>query len=57
MTRSFPKGLRYITDRERAVDQQVPVASLLQIEFLLNRLPKQLSGGQNAGGSRTCDRT
>ena len=47
MTRSLPKGLRYITARERAVDQQVrTVASMLQIEFLLNRLPKQLSGGQ-----------
>lgn len=47
MTRSLPKGLRYVTDRERAVDQRVrTVAALLQIEALLNRLPKQLSGGQ-----------
>ena len=47
MTRSLPKGLRYISDRERAVDQQVRnVAALLQIEALLKRLPKQLSGGQ-----------
>jgi len=47
MTRSLPKGLRYITERERAVDQRVrQVAALLQIEALLNRLPKQLSGGQ-----------
>jgi len=47
MTRSLPKGLRYITERERAVDQQVrQVAALLQIEPLLKRLPKQLSGGQ-----------
>jgi multiple sugar transport system ATP-binding protein len=46
-TRKLPKGLRYLTDRERSVDQQVRnVAQLLQIETLLNRLPKQLSGGQ-----------
>ncbi|MEH1932802.1 MAG: ABC transporter ATP-binding protein [Nostoc sp.] len=46
-TRKLPKGLRYISDRERAVDEQVrSVAQLLQIETLLNRLPKQLSGGQ-----------
>lgn len=47
MTRSLPKGLRYVTERERGVDQQVrQVAALLQIEPLLKRLPKQLSGGQ-----------
>jgi len=47
MTRSLPKGLRYMTEREKAVDVQVRhVAQLLQIEALLNRLPKQLSGGQ-----------
>jgi multiple sugar transport system ATP-binding protein len=47
MTRSLPKGMRYISDKERAVDAQVrKVAQLLQIEPLLNRLPKQLSGGQ-----------
>lgn len=47
VTRKLPKGLRYISDKERAVDQQVrSVAQLLQIETLLNRLPKQLSGGQ-----------
>ncbi len=47
MTRSLPKGLRYISDQERAVDVGVRyVAQLLQIEALLNRLPKQLSGGQ-----------
>ncbi len=47
MTRSLPKGLRYVNERERSVDQQVcHVAALLQIEALLNRLPKQLSGGQ-----------
>jgi multiple sugar transport system ATP-binding protein len=47
VTRNLPKGLRYISHRERAVNQQVKyVAQLLQIEGLLNRLPKQLSGGQ-----------
>ncbi len=47
VTRSLPKGLRYMTERERAVDQRVrSVAALLQIESLLRRLPKQLSGGQ-----------
>lgn len=47
MTRSLPKGLRYLNERERAVEQRVlNVAALLQIEALLNRLPKQLSGGQ-----------
>jgi multiple sugar transport system ATP-binding protein len=46
-TRKLPKGLRYISDKERAVDEQVrSVAQLLQIETLLKRLPKQLSGGQ-----------
>jgi multiple sugar transport system ATP-binding protein len=47
MTRVLPKGLHYISDRERAVDERVRyVAQLLQMEGLLNRLPKQLSGGQ-----------
>ena len=47
ITRSLPKGLRYISDKEREVDRRVRnVAQLLQIEALLNRLPKQLSGGQ-----------
>lgn len=47
MTRSLPKGLRYMSDRERTIDRRVRnVASLLQIESLLKRLPKQLSGGQ-----------
>ncbi|MBW4613282.1 MAG: ABC transporter ATP-binding protein [Desmonostoc vinosum HA7617-LM4] len=47
MTRSLPKGLRYISQKERAVDERVrTVAQLLQIEALLRRLPKQLSGGQ-----------
>jgi multiple sugar transport system ATP-binding protein len=46
-TKKLPKGLRYISEKEREVDQQVRgVAELLQIEMLLNRLPKQLSGGQ-----------
>lgn len=46
-TRSLPKGLRYWSAQERAVDEQVrTVAQMLQIEALLNRLPKQLSGGQ-----------
>ncbi|HAG84226.1 MAG TPA: sugar ABC transporter ATP-binding protein, partial [Cyanobacteria bacterium UBA12227] len=47
MTRSLPKKLRYRSEKEKAVDEQVRyVAKLLQIEPLLNRLPKQLSGGQ-----------
>ncbi len=46
-TRKLPQGLRYQSDRERAVDQRVrTVAQMLQIESLLYRLPKQLSGGQ-----------
>jgi len=47
ITRNLPKGLRYLSEREKAVGERVmKVAQLLQIEFLLNRLPKQLSGGQ-----------
>ncbi|MBK1986683.1 ABC transporter ATP-binding protein [Sphaerospermopsis aphanizomenoides BCCUSP55] len=47
VTRKLPKGLRYLSEQERIVDQRVRnVAQLLQIETLLNRLPKQLSGGQ-----------
>jgi multiple sugar transport system ATP-binding protein len=46
-SRKLPKGLRYVSRRERSIDQQVrQVAQILQIEALLNRLPKQLSGGQ-----------
>ena len=46
-TRKLPKGLRFRSARERAIDQQVrSVAQILQIEPLLHRLPKQLSGGQ-----------
>jgi multiple sugar transport system ATP-binding protein len=47
ITRNLPKGLRYFSEREKAVGERVlKVAQLLQIESLLNRLPKQLSGGQ-----------
>lgn len=47
VTKSFPKGFRYLSQREKVVDRQVKVvAKLLQIESLLSRLPKQLSGGQ-----------
>jgi multiple sugar transport system ATP-binding protein len=47
MTRSLPKGLRYRSEKEQAVDEQVRrVSKLLQIEPLLHRLPKHLSGGQ-----------
>ena len=46
-TRKLPPGLRYLSEREKAVGERVlKVAQLLQIEALLNRLPKQLSGGQ-----------
>jgi multiple sugar transport system ATP-binding protein len=46
-SRKLPKGLRYISDREKTVYERVHnVSQLLQIEPLLNRLPKQLSGGQ-----------
>ncbi|NQE33788.1 ATP-binding cassette domain-containing protein [Microcoleus asticus] len=46
-TRKLPPGLRYLSEREKAVGERVlKVAELLQIESLLNRLPKQLSGGQ-----------
>jgi multiple sugar transport system ATP-binding protein len=47
LTRSLPKGLRYTSAKEQAVDERVrTVAQMLQIESFLNRLPKQLSGGQ-----------
>ena len=46
-TRKLPKGLRYVSDKEQAVNERViNVAKLLQIEELLNRYPKELSGGQ-----------
>ncbi|MBE9004232.1 ABC transporter ATP-binding protein [Fortiea sp. LEGE XX443] len=47
VTRKLPKGLRYVSQKEKLIEEQVrSVAQLLQIEPLLNRLPKQLSGGQ-----------
>lgn len=46
-TRKLPKKLRYLSQKEKVVAQQVRrVAELLQIESLLGRLPRQLSGGQ-----------
>ena len=46
-TRRLPKGLRYISPTEKAIDERVrAVARMLQIEPLLARLPRQLSGGQ-----------
>ena len=47
ITRGFPRGLRYVSAREKVIAQKVhQVAQMLQIEGLLNRFPKQLSGGQ-----------
>jgi multiple sugar transport system ATP-binding protein len=47
LTRPLPKAFRYLSDKERAVQQRVlTVAEMLQIDPLLDRLPKQLSGGQ-----------
>ncbi|MEY3867383.1 MAG: hypothetical protein RLZZ338_1274 [Cyanobacteriota bacterium] len=47
ITRKLPKGLRYLSEKEKLVDERVrQVAKLLQIESFLFRLPKQLSGGQ-----------
>lgn len=47
MTRALPANFRYLSDREKAVqDRVLTVAKLLQIDSLLERLPKQLSGGQ-----------
>jgi multiple sugar transport system ATP-binding protein len=47
ISRGFPRGLQYITPREKAIAQKVlQVAQMLQIEGLLNRFPKELSGGQ-----------
>jgi multiple sugar transport system ATP-binding protein len=46
-SRSLPKPLRYVSDRERDIQIQVAkIAQILQIDHLLDRLPKQLSGGQ-----------
>ncbi|MEB3219296.1 MAG: ABC transporter ATP-binding protein [Nostocales cyanobacterium 94392] len=47
VTRKLPKGLRYISDHENSVNEKLThVAQLLQIEELLNRYPKELSGGE-----------
>ena len=47
VTRSLPRSLRYVSDKEKSVRDRVRyVASLLEIEPLLSRLPKELSGGQ-----------
>jgi multiple sugar transport system ATP-binding protein len=47
LTRNFPRKFRYLTAKEKKIDERVRrVAQLLQIEVLLDRLPKQLSGGQ-----------
>jgi len=47
LTQKLPKGLRYQTQTEKIIEQQVlKVAQLLQINTMLHRLPKQLSGGQ-----------
>ncbi|EFA72738.1 sugar ABC transporter ATP-binding protein [Cylindrospermopsis raciborskii CENA303] len=47
LTQKLPKGLRYQTQTEKIIEQQVlKVAQLLQIDTMLHRLPKQLSGGQ-----------
>ena len=50
ISRGFPRGLRYISAREKLIAKKVhQVAEMLQIEGLLNRFPKQLSGGQSSG--------
>ncbi len=47
LTRKLPKGLRYRSEQEKKIEQQVrEVANRLQIDLLLDRLPKELSGGQ-----------
>jgi multiple sugar transport system ATP-binding protein len=47
ISRGFPRGLRYISAREKIIAKKVrQVAEMLQIDSLLNRFPKQLSGGQ-----------
>lgn len=47
VTKKLPTRLRYLSDKERDVDERVTsVAQLLEIDTLLQRLPKQLSGGQ-----------
>jgi multiple sugar transport system ATP-binding protein len=47
LTRKLPKGLRYRSEQEKKIEQQVrEVGNRLQIDLLLDRLPKELSGGQ-----------
>lgn len=47
LTAKLPKSLRYLSEQEKSIQQQVlRVAQWLQIDPLLDRLPKQLSGGQ-----------
>lgn len=47
ITRGLPRGLRYVSAREKIIGNKVrQVAEMLQIEGLLGRFPKQLSGGQ-----------
>ncbi len=47
LTKRFPLGLRYVSPKENAINQQVrKVSELLQIANLLHRFPKELSGGQ-----------
>jgi multiple sugar transport system ATP-binding protein len=47
ITRGWPRGFRYISEREKIIAKKVrQVAEMLQIDGLLNRFPKQLSGGQ-----------
>jgi multiple sugar transport system ATP-binding protein len=49
-TRRFPKGLRYLSPADTLIDQRVrSVAQMLQIDALLNRQPRQLSGGKSNG--------
>ncbi len=46
-SRKLPKGWQYVTEREQEIDRRVKLVSQsLQIEGLLTRFPKQLSGGQ-----------
>ncbi len=56
-TRKLPKGLRYVSDKEQVVNERVSnVVKLLQIEELLNRYPKELSGGTKTASSiRACN--
>ncbi|MEL6385488.1 MAG: ABC transporter ATP-binding protein [Cyanobacteria bacterium J06626_18] len=47
ITRPLPKGLRYLSNADKLIDQRVrAVAQMLQIDALLTRYPRQLSGGQ-----------